>query len=84
MRHFQTFWLDHGCGCSVKVYCRTRRQDDSDGKLHRTDDVASLCVEALSRTSLRFNVCSEVGTPTSNYTKVLDEAQSDGDSCSSA
>ena len=28
-------------------------------------DVASLCVEALSRTGLRFDVCSEVGTPTS-------------------
>ena len=47
-------------------------------------DVASLCVEALSRASLRFDVCSEVGTPTSDYSKVLDEARSDGDSCSSA
>ena len=47
-------------------------------------DVASLCVEALSRTSLRFDVCSEVGTPTSDYSKVLDEARSDGNSCSSA
>ena len=46
--------------------------------------VASLCVEALSRTSLRFGVCSEVGTPTSDYGKVLDEERSDGDSCSSA
>ena len=36
-------------------------------------DVASLCVEALSRTSLRFDVCSEVGTPTSDYSKVLDK-----------
>ena len=34
---FQALWLDHGCGCSVRVYCRTRRQDDCDGKLHRTD-----------------------------------------------
>ena len=46
--------------------------------------VASLCVEALSRTSLRFGVCSEVGTPTSVSSKVLDEARSDGDSYSSA
>jgi len=38
-------------------------------------DVASLCVEALSRTGLRFDVCSEVGTPTSDYSKVLDEAR---------
>ena len=44
-------------------------------------DVASLCGEALSRTSLRFDVCSEVGTPTSDYSKMLDEARSDGDSC---
>ena len=38
-------------------------------------DVASLCVEALSRTGLRFDVCSEVGTHTSDYSKMLDEAR---------
>ena len=43
-------------------------------------DVASLCVEALSRTDLRFDVCSDVGTPTSDCSKVLDEARSDEDS----
>ena len=47
-------------------------------------DVASLSVEALSRTGLRFDVCSEVDTPTSDNSKVLDEARSDGDSSSSA
>ena len=47
-------------------------------------DVATLCVEALSRTSLRFDVCSKVGTPTSDSSKVLDEARSDRASCSSA
>jgi len=39
------------------------------------EDVARVCVEALSRKGLRFDVCSEVGTPTTDYGRVLDEAR---------
>ena len=55
VRHFQAFWLDHGCGCSVKVYCRIRRQDDSDVKLHRTSQV---CVWRLFRAQVCALTCA--------------------------
>ena len=76
--------LTMAVGAQKKVDYRTRRQDDCIAYSIARTDVASLCVEALSRTSLRFDVCSEVGTPTSDYSKMLNEARSDGDSCYSA
>ena len=85
-----TYVIVKPCGLTMAVGAQKELTVGHDDKMTvlansiaRTD-VASLCVEALARTSLRFDVCSEVGTPTPNYTKVLDEARSDGDSCSSA
>ena len=78
------------CGLTIAVGAQKELTVGHDDKMTELPnsiawtDVASLCVEALSRTSLRFDVCSEVGTPTSDYSKVLDEARSDGDSCSTA
>ena len=85
-----TYVIVKPCGLTMAVGAQKELTVGHDDKMTvmansiaRTD-VASLCGEALSRTSLRFDVCSEVGTPTSDYSKMLDEARSDGDSCSSA
>jgi len=45
-------------------------------KLHRMGGLRQfVCVVALSRTDLRFDVCSEVGMPTSDYSEIFNETR---------
>ena len=84
-----TYVIVKPCGMTMAEGCQKELVVGHDDKMTvmpnsiARADVASLCGGSFAH-RLVFGVCSEVGTPTSDYSKVLDEARSDGDSSSSA